>query len=383
MRRALMAFIGLLVATAATAATLAARRVPPAAQEEGEMATGPDSASVGRFLDAIGAAEPVVCEMISDQMGNFWWSGGNFGIGRVADTRAPQRAAKDSIGRRVSEPAAIRELSARLATDDPCVRQTAAKMLGNSAVSDEALGRLLDSPTARVREAALRATGGRDRPALRARVERMLGAREIEVVAMAAWALGESEQKSAIPALRRALEHESAQVRMNAAWAVGEREDRAALPLVEQLATRDADRRVRHVAVEALGELQQARSLGALVSVLEGSDRELAVLAAESIGQLENLQGVPPALVRALESDHPPLRLAALHALVDFEDEALAPAFLPYVTHADAEIRQMVIEALGEMRARIAIPAIKRALNDSSADVRRSAIEALAEIDDQ
>ena len=36
---------------------------------------GADSARVASFLTALGRTDPVVCEMISDQIGNFWMSG--------------------------------------------------------------------------------------------------------------------------------------------------------------------------------------------------------------------------------------------------------------------------------------------------------------------
>jgi HEAT repeat protein len=367
-RRALGAAVGVLLA----AATL-----------PGQPVTGPDSARVTRFLTALAAADPLICEMVSDQLGNFWFSDHELAIGRTADTRHGLRAAKDSLSRRVHDPAAIRVLSARLDADDPCVRNTAAKMLGNSAITDDALARHFDSPSPRVREAALRAAGMRSRPALRVRIERLLTAREGAVAAMAAFALGEIEQRASVPALRRALTHEGAQVRLTAAWALGNIEDVAAVPDLEGLVARDADRRVKHAAIHALGELQQRRSLDVLARVLEGRDLELATAAAEAIGELDDVETAPPALVRAIASPHRPLQLAAIWAAVEIDDPALAPVLLPHLRDEDPEIRVAVIEALAELQARIAIPGITRALNDPVADVRRAAVEALAEIEDK
>jgi HEAT repeat protein len=257
---------------------------------------------------------------------------------------------------------------------------TAAKLLGNSAVATDALGRLLDVESARVREAALRAVGATERTELRTRVERMLGAREPAVAAMAAWVLGEFEQRASVPALRRALGHQQPQVRLTAAWALGSIEDGSAVADLEGLVVRDSDRRVRLAAIEALGELQQNRSRDVLLGVLNGRDLEASVAAVEAIGELDDLDAAPPAIVRALESAHIPLRHAALYVLVEIEDDRLVPVLLPHVNDSDPDVRVHVIEALGELKARNAVPALTRALNDPNADVRRAAVEALAEI---
>ncbi len=383
MKRALLGLIAIAFASTATAASLMARRGAPQAELQPFERTGPDSTRLVQFLDALAATDPVVCELVSDPIGNFWFSDGDYGIGQLSDTRTAARVVKDSVSRRISDPAAIRVLMARLNADDPCVRRIAADMLGNSTVSDDALTRLLDAEPARVREAALRATGEGERPQLRGRIERMLGADESSVAAMAAWALGQLETNESVPALRRALAHDEASVRLAAAHALGEIANPSATADLERVVSRDSDRRVRHIAIEALGELAQRRSVDVLTRVLDADDMVLSVAAAEAIGELDELDQAPPALVRALESSHTPLRRAAIEALVEFEDASLAPSLLPHITDADPEVRVMVIEALGEMRARSAVPALKRALTDSVADVRRAALEALADIDER
>jgi HEAT repeat protein len=386
MRRALPVLTALAFATTATAATIAMTDDGAPAQVEVAQpeSAGPDSARVVRFLAALAAADPLVCELGADPIGNFWFNDRDYGIGQFADTRVAMRAEKDSISRRVTDAGAIRALAARLDADDPCLRKVAAKMLGNSTVGDDALVRLLEGGPARVREAALLAAGERERPQLRARVERMLGASEASVAAMAAWTLGEFELKASVPALRRALQHDAASVRLAAANALGDIDDPAAAADLERLAERDADRRVRHVAIESLGNLERPSSMPVLARIVGADDMVLAVAAAEALGNINDVDSPPPELVRALESGHAPLRRAAIEAVVHFEeDPSLAPKLLPHITDPDAEVRVMVIEALGDMRARIAIPAIKKALTDANAEVRRAAVEALAEIEER
>ncbi len=341
------------IASGATAATLVARSAP---MMEPVLAiqdpVGPDSAQVAGFLAAIRATSPVVCELVADQVGNFWISDGGIGVGRFGDTRADARSDKLAVSSRVRDAAAIRYLATQLGDADPCARMLASKMLGNSTAPDEVFERLLDVSTPRVREAALRAVAERDRLALRGRVERLLEEGDPAVSAMAAFALGEFEQRSSVGPLRRALRREHAPVRAAAAWALGRIEDASVASDLDALLSRETDRRVRLAAVEALGNL-------------------------------DGLRVAPAALVRAAADEERDVRVAALEALAGFDDPQLAPVFLPHVTDADPHVRVLVIEALGEMRERSAVPAITRALRDPDPDVRRAAIEALAEIDDQ
>jgi len=375
---------------------------------------GPDSARVAMLLDAMSRTDPAVCEMLSDQIGNFWNSSGDWGIGRLSDARPAVQSVKDSIAGPVSDPAAIRQLTGRLSSDDPCVRRTAAKMLGGSTMPDAALGQLLDNPSARVREAALLAIGEHDRPSLRPRVEQVLRSDDPALLTMAAWALGELEDHESVAPLERVLGHDSPRVRMTAAWALGAIEDARAVPkllpllrdrdtgvrwaavdalgdiesiqaapALEQLLANEPDRRVRLQAIEALGDIEAPRSVAALAHVLGGDDAELSLAAAHAIGNLDNLEHAPAELVRAASSSDPEMRRAVVSALASIEDPASVPALLPLLTDPDPEIRRDVIEALGEMNAQQAKPAITRALDDKVPEVRKAAVEALAELEDQ
>ncbi len=312
---------------------------------------GPDSARVASLLRTLGSAEPVFCEFVSDQVGNFWWNDGSMPIGQLSDRRAAARLAKDSLNAPVRDARAIRLLVATLASDNPCVRLVAAKMLGESQASDQSIATLFDDASPRVREAALRAAAARERPAMRERIERMLAAREAPVVAMAAFALGEIEQRGSVPALKRVLTHDAAEVRMHAAWALGNIEDPSVAPDLERRIASDTDRRVRLAAIHALADL-------------------------------DVLQTAPDVLVRLAKGTDAGLREAALEVLIDIEDESLVPVLLPLVSDPSPEWRSRAIQALGELRATAAIPAITKALRDPNAEVRRSAVEALAEIED-
>jgi len=85
---------------------------------------GPDSGRVAILLDALGKTDPVVCELLGDQIGNFWNSGERGGVGRLAATPASLQAAKDSIGGRITDPRAIDRLVSELSAPNPCVRHS-------------------------------------------------------------------------------------------------------------------------------------------------------------------------------------------------------------------------------------------------------------------
>ena len=56
-------------------------------------------------------------------------------------------------------------------------------------------------------------------------LETSLGDRDAAVAAMAAWALGEIEDRASIPALVRAMKGSEPRVRLAAIWALGQIDD--------------------------------------------------------------------------------------------------------------------------------------------------------------
>src|SRR6476660_6706625 len=120
---------------------------------------GADSGRVAIMIDALGRTDPVVCELIADQIGNFWWGGDRYGVGRLASASTAARVAKDSIGGTITDPRAINRLVAELDGQNACTRRVAAKMLGNSAITAARLNSLLSDASANVREAAALAAG--------------------------------------------------------------------------------------------------------------------------------------------------------------------------------------------------------------------------------
>ena len=248
----------------------------PSSHHDSDQRPGPDSGRVAILLDALGRTDPVICELIGDQIGNFWNSGERGGVGRLVATTPALQAAKDSIGGHVSDPRAIERLVSELGASSGCVRRVASKMLGNSEIASARLRTLLGDPSPAVREAAVHAAGIGERRELRDALESALGDRTVAVAAMAAWALGEVEDRASIPALERAMRGSEPRVRLAAIWALGQLDDARVAPEVIP-ALRDADAAIRGMAADVLGELESKEAIAPLERAL-ASDADARVL---------------------------------------------------------------------------------------------------------
>src|SRR3954469_22853625 len=100
-----------------------------------------DSAVVSRFLQALTAGDPLVCQLAVRSMGNHWGPGDDDRqIGVLAGETILSHE-RDALNRSISDPAALALLSSTLSAPNPCVRRAAARLLGASE-TNEAVRRL-------------------------------------------------------------------------------------------------------------------------------------------------------------------------------------------------------------------------------------------------
>jgi len=405
---------------------------------------GADSARVAMLLNALAHTDPLVCDLIGDQLGNFWLGGEAGRLGRFDDAPNVQ-GAKDSLAGTVTDPRALSLLVATLGADNQCVRRVAAKLLGESDVSANVLDGLLQHASPRIRESAAYAAGVGGRHETRAALERRLADTASGPAAMAAWALGEIQDPASAPALQAAVHAPSPRVRLASAWALGQMEDASyakdVLPLlrdvdpvmrataaaalgqmksprvgaalvgaltdrndavrlaavsaladlnersgvapIEGLLLNDPDAEVRRECASALGSLSLARSLEPLARALDDQDVDVRREAASAIGDLDDVTKAPAALVRATTSPDLELRRHATEALAHIGDVATVQALADRLVDDDKRIRLAAIEGLGEMNVAAALPGLTRALNDRDPEVRRAAAEALGKTQDR
>ena len=446
MRALHLVFIAVGAAGGATAVDLATHETPAPTAELARGRggrPGADSTRVAALLTALGHTDPVICDLIGDQLGNFWMGHNAAGLGRFSDAPAGIQGAKDSLAGTITDAHAITLLIATLGAQNPCVRRVAAKLLGQSAVSTSVLGGLLDNPSPLIRESAAYAAGETERHELTPILERRLADTATGPAAMAAWALGEIQDPAAAHALQTAVHSASARVRLASVWALGQFEDasyandvvpflrdanpgmrataaealgqmksprvgaaligaladksdavrraavraladleeRSAVAPLEGLLLNDPDSDVRRECAHALGNFSQARSLDPLTKALGDPDAEVQHAAADAIGDLDDVTKAPAALIFATTSRDLELRRSATKALAHIGDAAAVQALVDRLSDADKDVRLAAVEGLGEMNVGAAIPGLTRALNDRDPEVRRAAAEALGKTD--
>ena len=341
---------------------------------------GPDSARIAGLLDALGKTDRVVCEMVADQIGNFWMDDDGSGLGRFSDVATAARSAKDSLAGRVTNAGAINFLASRMNADDPCVRRLAAKMLGRSTVKADRLLQLLDDGAPRISEAAAFAIGSGERKEARAALERTVTSRGGAVAAMAAWALGEIHDSGSVPVLVKALRSENGRVRHAAMYALGEIRADAALGEIERLLHTDPDVPVRVAAARAIGEIGAESSVHALSGALDDGAAPVRYAAAAAFSELHDVHKAPEALVRAATGNDAKLRRIAARALTEIADPATINVFIGMLTSDDRELRLAGVHALREISSPRSVADLVRMLKDPDAEVRRAAAEVLGEL---
>ena len=281
--------------------------------EDGEHA-GSDSARVSSLLASLGTSDPLVCELIAEQVGNFWMDGGTFGAGRFADAAASAQSAKDSLHGRVSTPGAMKVLVANLDATNPCVRRVAAKLLGRSTVETATLAALLTTGTPRAREAAAYALGAEERKEARGALEKTLKAQGGPEAAMAAWTLGEIGDVASVPLLAAALSYEDVRIRRAAARALGEMHDMERAPLELEKAARSSDTILRRIAARSLAEIHDPASLDVLIELVTVDDLHVRLSVVEALGQIGSAKATT-SLMKATRDPVAGVRRAAVEAL--------------------------------------------------------------------
>lgn len=199
------------------------------------------------------------------------------------------------------------------------------------------------------------------------------------VRAHAAASLGRTGDRSAVPALIRALGDPEPSVQRQAAKALGFLKDaRAVAPLVEALGARDVNLRLN--AAYALGEIKDKRATDALLEALADPEWGVRDQAAWALRELRD-PAVAKGLVAALEhgnADVPHIEWLLRHA---GGEQVVAP-LAALLRDRDAAARARAVHALAGLRAKQAVEPLVAALGDRSPEVRRLAVEALVQLGD-
>jgi HEAT repeat protein len=150
---------------------------------------------------------------------------------------------------------------------------------------------------------------------------------------------------------------------------------------IEVMSRLDAD--ARKLAIEVLAGVPDPRGTAALTHALADEDANVRVAAAEGLGGAalageESRENATQALVAALATSDPFLKLAALDSLARLEARLPWSVFEPYAR--DPLLRRYAIAAAAGSREPEAVRALAKATGDASPTIAREAIVALGDI---
>ena len=95
--------------------------------------SGPDSARVSRFLQALGASDPLVCDMAVEGLGNRWgWHNGGTEIGVLRERSVADAARRASMGSPITDRRPVPPLAAALTESNTCVPAPCADAVGRA-----------------------------------------------------------------------------------------------------------------------------------------------------------------------------------------------------------------------------------------------------------
>ncbi|MCK6528460.1 PilT/PilU family type 4a pilus ATPase [Myxococcota bacterium] len=166
-----------------------------------------------------------------------------------------------------------------------------------------------------------------------------------------------------VPHVVELLAEESDVVRRYAVEVLLRLKAHEALPHLARAARDDTDWWVRERAIEALGELGDARAVPLLVSMLGESDYHFVIV--QALGRLRDPRAVPY-LAPLAELGDPDFRMLVARTLAEIGGERAAAALRERIADPDREVRRFVLQALQDLQVSL-----------DSADVERAALRHL------
>ncbi len=174
------------------------------------------------------------------------------------------------------------------------------------------------------------------------------------------------------------LKDKNAEVRANAAKALGDLNDKRAVPgLIDALKDRHVI--VRRSAAYALSNIGDERAVPGLINALKDEDAEVRAYAARALGNRGDKRAFP-ALIKALKDVNANVRRNAAKALGDRSVKSAVFPLIEALKDENAEVRANAAKALGDLNDKRAVPALIEALKDEDPQVRANVSKALGDI---
>ncbi len=185
------------------------------------------------------------------------------------------------------------------------------------------------------------------------------------------------EPAEAVPLIKKVINDENLQVRAMAVFALGVKPQPECLDLLTPILEGDSDYSIRAAAAGALGYLADNRALSVLLRAFyEDTEWVVRFSAAVSLGNLQDSRA-RTALMEALKSDEPLMQQAAIAALGEIGAVDSVDELLQFAGSSDWLVRQHLAEALGNLPVEKSLSALRYLAKDSHPQVAEAAELAL------
>jgi HEAT repeat protein/cyclophilin family peptidyl-prolyl cis-trans isomerase len=195
-----------------------------------------------------------------------------------------------------------------------------------------------------------------------------------------AYALARLEDKRAFNALLTLATDPQPYTRAFAVKGLGALKDRAAGPTLVPLVG-SPDRGVAVEAIRALGRIGDSRAAGPLLAIVEAQKPD-PVLRLEAVGALGGVQqaGVLDALLDASSDPNPAVRAAALRATAQYDPDNFVAVLSGLDPDPNWSVRAAIATALGTLPPDVALPRLTTLLEDKDQRVVRTALTSLVKL---
>jgi HEAT repeat protein len=297
----------------------------------------------------------------------------------LKDNDSNTRKLAVQVLRKIGIPA-VRPLVQALRNDeDPNIRKETAEALGfiGDVKAIRPLIQALEDDDDGVQEESMKALIKIGVPSIDA-LAKVLNDRNNQVRKHAVQALGEIKDARAVESLIQVLTDSDVDVLGDAVSALEKIGIASVKPLIRAL--KDKDSQIRKLAVEALGEIRDTRAVEPLIQVLSDNDSIVRGEAADALSKISDIRAVEP-LIQVLSDNDSNVRCKAALALGEIRDAKASKPLIHALLHdKNSEVRKNAAMALGKIKDPKTSEPLIQAFTDTDSQVRKNAAISLEKI---
>lgn len=179
------------------------------------------------------------------------------------------------------------------------------------------------------------------------------------------------------------LKSTSVAVRRSAVTRIGRMRRPQAVPKLSETLENDPDSGVRAQAAEALGNIKNRTATPALVRALSDENKNVKSSVIIALGYMRDKKAVDPLLSFLGKEKNTGLKISAVNVLGVIGDERALPTFVKLLKDENPRIKTISAQALGRLRKPAAVEPLLKSSRDKTQKVRLYSIKAIGEIGDK